>query len=220
MHVWHWMNDNSGALQSLAATVGLLLTGITIAVLLVTRRAIQEQAKEARSLTTAANEQITVAKAQTISFTNQALAAQDAATATERANKLAEESNRLMSEQLLADLRPILVYTQSFDATTLMTHDAVKNVGRGPAVDVQIALGVAKDAMPGEYIQSRTVIGINDDIPISINPKFLQTAAITIRYDSLDGRRFTTTFYRCGDSVKHDFLEFRKVDGEFRQHAA
>lgn len=230
MDLWHWLNRNSGALESIAAFVAAFLSFVTICVLWVTwgaikrqalaseaqARASEAQAKAADALKAVADEQMELTIRQTTALNKQAEAALQAASATEAANRIAEESNRLTAEQMLADLRPIPVYTQSFSASVQATQEAIRNVGRGPAIDVQIALGAAKDELPGQYLPSRSLIGIKDEIPIALNPKFLESAAITIRYDSLDGRRFTTTFYRRGDSIKHDFAEYRKIDGLFR----
>jgi len=208
MHLWQWMNGNSGALQSIAAIVSLLLTGVTIVVLLVTWRAIRDQAKEARALTAAAKEQIGVLKVQTMELTNQAYAASAASKATAVANELAVESNRLFQEQLLGEMRPVLVFAMTFDPERHATRDAVKNVGRGIAVDIQMCLGLPKDNTPGRYLSVRSVIGAGDEVAISLNQKLMRESGITIRYSSLDGRRFSTVIYMRDDSVKHDFAEY------------
>lgn len=225
MHVWSWLKANSGALESIAAFITALLSLVTIRVLWVTWGAIKRQAeaseaqvRAADALKSVAEEQTEVVRQQSAALNRQADAALQAASATETANGISEESNRLTSEQMFANLRPILVYAHSFDPAAQTTHAVIRNVGRGPAIDVQIALGVAKDEMPGEYIPSRSVIGIDDEIPIAINPKLFESAAITVRYDSLDRRRFTTTFYKRGDSFKHDFAEYRESEGLFREY--
>jgi hypothetical protein len=68
--------------------------------------------------------------------------------------------------------------------------------------------GMPKDDMPGRYMPIRSVIGAEDKVPVSLDPTFLRTSGITVRYTSLDGRRFATVLYMRDDSVKHDFMEY------------
>lgn len=85
----------------------------------------------------------------------------------------------------------------------------IKNVGRGAAVDVQLAIGNAKDDMPKAYISSRTLIGGGDAAFISINQQLFAETGMTIHYASLDGRRFVTSVYMMDNAIKHDFEELK-----------
>jgi hypothetical protein len=112
-------------------------------------------------------------------------------------------------EQIQADLRPILIFGFTFDQETHSTKDAIKNVGRGPAQDVQVSIGTAKDGLPKGYISTRTIIGSGDEVVISINRELFVKAGMTIHYGSLDGRRFATSIYTLENAVKHDFAEIK-----------
>jgi hypothetical protein len=216
MNVWEWLNQNSGALQSIAALLVVVLTVLTIRVLWVTWDAIkrgalasESQADAARALTLLAKEQTEVARQQTEAIAKQSVAALQSATATDAANRISEEANRLTVEQIRADLRPILIFDSVFYPDPKMSRDAIKNVGRGPAKDVQISIGTAKDELPKGYIPSRTLIGSGDAAFISINKQMFVETGMTIHYASLDGRRFVTSIYMRENAVKHDFEELK-----------
>ena len=90
MNVWEWLNQNSGALQSIAALLVVVLTVLTIRVLWVTWDAIkrgalasESQADAARALTLLAKEQTEVARQQTEAIAKQSVAALQSATATD-----------------------------------------------------------------------------------------------------------------------------------------
>jgi hypothetical protein len=215
-NIWQWLNQNSGALQSIAALSAVVLTVFTIAVLWVTWNAIkrgalasESQAEAARALTLLAKEQTEVARQQTEAIAKQSEAALRSAAATDAANRISEEANRLSVEQMQADLRPILIRGSTFDQGTNMTRDAIKNVGRGPAKDVQISIGTAKDKLPKSYIASRTVIGSGDEVIVSINHQMFVEMGMTVHYASLDGRRFVTSIYMREHAIKHDFEELK-----------
>jgi hypothetical protein len=193
-----------------------VLTVITIAVLWVTWDAIKRgalaselQAEAARALTLLAKEQTEVARQQTDAIAKQSMAALQSAAATDAANRISEEANRLTVEQIRADLRPILIFDSIFYPEQKMSRDAIKNVGRGPAKDVQISIGTAKDELPKGYIPSRTLIGSGDAAFLSINQQMFAETGMTIHYASLDGRRFVTSIYMQENAVKHDFEELR-----------
>jgi hypothetical protein len=214
MNIWQWLNHNSGALQSIAALSVVVLTVITIAVLWATWDAIkrgalasESQAEAARALTLLAKEQTEVARQQTEALAKQSEAARQSAAATDAANRISEEANRLSVEQMQADLRPILVY-ESIQSTNT-TRDVIRNVGRGPAKDVRIGVGAAKDELPKSYIPSRTLIGGGDEVGISVNHQMFVETGMTIHYASLDGRRFATSIYMRENAIKHDFEELK-----------
>ena len=216
MQFWQWLNQNSGALQSIAALSVVALTVATVAVLWVTWGAIkrgaiasESQAEAARALTQLAKEQTEVARTQNEAIAKQSAAALQSATATDAANQISEEANRLTLEQIRADLRPILIFDSGFYPDQKMSRDAIKNVGRGPAKDVQISIGTAKDELPKRYIPTRTLIGSGDAAFLSINQQIFAETGMTIHYASLDGRRFVTSAYLLDNAVKHDFEELK-----------
>lgn len=216
MQIWQWLNQNAGALQSIAALFVVVLTVISIRVLWVTWDAIkrgaiasESQAEAARALTLLAKEQTEVAKQQTQAIASQSEAALRSAIATDAANRISEDANRLMVEQIQADLRPILIYGFTFHQGQNTTRDAIRNVGRGPATNVQIGIGLAKDGAPKTYISSRTLIGSGDEVIISINHEMFVKYGMTIHYASLDGRRFATSIYMLENAIKHDFEELK-----------
>jgi hypothetical protein len=209
MNFWSWLNTNAGALQGLFAMVSALLTAVTIGVLIVTWKAIRTQAMEARALTEVARRQTEVAIQQTEVIARQSEAALQSAAATEAANRISEEANRLTVEQIRVDLRPILIFDSIFYPEQKMSRDAIKNVGRGPAKDVQISIGTAKDELPKGYISSRTLIGSGDAAFLSINQQMFAQTGMTIHYASLDGRRFVTSIYMRENAIKHDFEELK-----------
>lgn len=57
MNPWQWLNQNAGAVQSIASLLAAILSGITIGVLIVTWKAIKVQADAARALTQTAERQ-------------------------------------------------------------------------------------------------------------------------------------------------------------------
>lgn len=217
MHIWEWLNQNSGALQSIAALSVVLLTAITIAVLWATWDAIKRgalaseaQAEAAHALARLAKEQTEVARQQTEALAAQSEAALKSAAATDAANHISKDANRLTMEQIQADLRPILIYGYTFHQGQGLTRDAIKNVGRGPAKDVQISIGTAKDELPKGYIPSRTLIGSGEEVIISINHELFVETGMTIHYASLDGRRLVTSIYMHEvGAIKHDFEELK-----------
>jgi hypothetical protein len=216
MQFWQWLNQNSGALQSIAALSVVVLTVATVTVLWVTWDAIkrgaiasESQAEAARALTQLAKEQTEVARQQTDAIAKQSVAALQSVAATDAANRIAEEANRLTVEQLRANLRPILIFDSVFYPDQKMSRDAIRNVGRGPAKDVQISIGTAKDELPKGYISSRTLIGSGDAAFLSINQQLFAETGMTIHYASLDGRRFVTSVYMLEKAIKHDFEELK-----------
>lgn len=216
MQFWQWLNQYSGALQSIAALSVVVLTVATVAVLWVTWGAIKRgaiaselQAEAARALTQLAKEQTEVAKQQTEVVAKQLEAALRSAAATDAANRISEEANRLTVEQIRADLRPILIFDSIYYPEQSRSRNAIRNVGRGPAKDVQISIGIAKDELPKSYISSRTLIGSGDAAFLSINQQMFAETGMTIHYASLDGRRFVTSVYMFQNAVKHDFEELK-----------
>ena len=204
---WNWLTANAPALQSLAALVGEALTFLTIVVLIVTWRAIKAQADAARALIRVATEQTEVARQQTESIKGQADAALKSVSATNAANRISEEANRLSVERMRADLLPILIFNYALDQPIHVTKNVIRNVGRGPAKDVQISVGRAKDEAPKTYIPSRTLIGSGDEVSFEINRELFKKTGMTIHYASLDGRRLVSSVYIYEGSIKHDFEE-------------
>ena len=150
-----------------------------------------------------------VAIEQTEAIRKQADAALQSVAVTTSANRIAEEANRLSVEQLKADLRPILVCDFTFDPDQIQTRGTVKNVGRGPAKDVQISIGTAKDELPKNYIGSRTLIGSSDEVSVLVNYGLFKQTGMTIHFTSLDGQRSVTSVYMQEHAIKHDFEELR-----------
>jgi len=214
MCLWQWLNDNSGALQSIAALLVVVLTSLSIGVLWVTWGAVKRgaaaseaQAEAARALTLLAKEQTEVARQQTEAITKQSMAALSSLDATRAANLISEEANTLMAAQIRVDLRPILIFDAVFYPEQNRSRQAIKNVGRGPARDVQISIGTAKDDLPKRYIPARTLIGAGDAAFLAINERMFAESGMTIHYSALDGRRFATVVYMLENAIKHDFEE-------------
>jgi hypothetical protein len=195
MNPWLWLNANSGAIQSVLALV-------TIVVLAFTWWAIKIQADAARALKRVAIEQ-------TEAIREQAEAALQSVAVTDAANRIAEKAVGLSVEQKMADLRPILIFEITLNQAIHITQNAIRNVGRGPATDVQISIGRAKDQMPKSYIPCRTLIGSGDQVSFAINREEFIRSGMTIYYSSLDGRRFASSIYVYEGSIKHDFEELK-----------
>lgn len=113
MNGWSWLNTNSGALQSIAASVAVVLTAITIGVLVVTWKAIETQADAARALTRVAEEQTKAAQA---------------------AAAAADIQARLTADQLELSTAPLLV----FEPDDQERPQGVKVVNRGQGVAFQV----------------------------------------------------------------------------------
>lgn len=209
MHVWSWLNTNSGALQSLFAMVSALLTAVTICVLIVTWRAIKTQAAEARALTAVAKQQTEVARQQTEAITKQAQAAGESIASLKQSNLLAIQANELALAKMRSDMSPILVFDSLFDREANIQRDAIRNVGSGAARNIQMSLGGnTPDDVTKQFIPSRTVLGASDAVSLGINHALLQKYGMTIHYESLDGRRFTMKVYSQGPAWRHDLMEF------------
>lgn len=165
MNFWCWMNANSGAIQSLAASAGAILTIVTIAVLIVTWKAIKEQADAARALQIAAVEQTR--------------AAVDAA----RSSQLQSE---LLTSQLELSKAPLLVSEWRSGHQTV-----VVNRGHGVAFDVQYWVGTLE--LKDQSAISRPLIstlapGAESELRFDGYPK-----SWTISFRGIDGQERWTT---------------------------
>ena len=209
MNFWSWLNANSGGLQSLFAMVSSVLSAITIGVSLVTWKAIRTQAAEARALTEVAERQTEVAWQQKEATVEQTRVAVDSVSAMRVSNVLGTEAHNLALAKMRSDMLPILVFDSLYDREANIQRDAIRNVGPGPAREVQVSLGAnPPDDATKQYIPARTVLGAADAVSLGINPNLLREHGMTIHYESLDGRRFTMCVYSSGPAWRHELNEF------------
>lgn len=138
MQFWGWLTSNSQALQSLSAMASTVLTIVTIVVLIVTWKAIKEQAAEARALKDVAQRQTEVAWQQKEATVEQVRVSAESTVAVRFSNQLAIEANHLATTKMRSDLLPILVFDSLFNQEAGILKDAIRNVGLGPAKEVQL----------------------------------------------------------------------------------
>jgi hypothetical protein len=209
-HPWHWLSYGQNATASgiiLAAAINLF----TIYVLWRTLRAVNRQATAADRQARAAEEQANAARKQTEVSEQQRVAAERAATAAEEqvkaamaasatseAQRIATEDSanaeRLHSElirhQMLAHLRPILVFRRRIVGPQGHMEFAIENHGEGVALSVK-----ARYANSLEFIQTTVnIIGPNQSAVLN-NLKWsdMTTKGLQLNYSSQDGRSFVTT---------------------------
>lgn len=217
MTLWYWLSANSEALGSLVAAVGLLLSAVTIWVLFVTWRSIRAQAEAARALTVVAKEQADAAKKQTEVAEQQRVASERVALAAEKqveaaigssavaeaqrkATEEAARAERVYSEltrhQILAQLRPVLVFGSKPHPTMgASTITFVENHGEGIALNIKLQLD-RPNSHPMERMKEIYVglnlLGPNKSAEFSYDYRNTNEGMMYARYDSLDGRFFVT----------------------------
>jgi hypothetical protein len=188
MNFWCWLTANSEALLTLAALVGAILSVVTIFVLIVTWRAIKAQADAANALTDVANKQLVAAVASSAVADAQRKATEDAANA-ERAH------SELTRHQILAQLRPVLVFGIKLHPTmggSIITF--VENHGEGIALNIRVQIVQRTTKEPWKEVQvGVNVLGPNKNAEFSYDHRNTVDGRIQARYDSLDGRHFETT---------------------------
>jgi hypothetical protein len=180
MNAWCWLNTNSGALQSLVAILGAVLTVITIFVLLVTWRAIKRQAIASELQADAARALILVADEQT-------KASKDAAAS-------AKTQCDLLSSQLELSTAPLLV-AEPDDRANMKNYKLV-NRGQGMAFQVYYWHGglAKKDqgAVPIKTVQPST-LAPGASVYVPIPPGW---DSWTVRYKGIDRQERWTIVYR------------------------
>ncbi len=180
MNAWCWLNANSGALQSLFAILGAILTVASILVLTVTWRAIKRQARASELQADAARALTQVAEEQT-------RAAKDAATS-------AKTQCDLLSSQLELSTAPLLV-AEPDDRPNMRNYKLV-NRGQGMAFQVCYWKGM-RDEKPEQVglvtpTQPSTLApGIPVYVPIPPGWSFW-----TAQYKGIDGQERWTVIYR------------------------
>jgi len=180
MDTWCWLNANSGALQSLFAILGAVLTVASIFVLTVTWRAIMRQALASELQADAARALTQVAEEQT-------KAAKDAAAS-------AKTQCDLLSSQLELSTAPLLV-AEPDDRSNMKNYKLV-NRGQGMAFQVYYWQGglEVKDqgAMPIIPVQPST-LAPDSFVYVPIPPGWLSW---TVRYKGIDRQERWTIVYR------------------------
>ena len=180
MDTWCWLNANSGALQSLFAILGAVLTVASIFVLTVTWRAIKRQALASELQADAARALTQVAEEQT-------KAAKDAAAA-------AKTQCDLLSSQLELSTAPLLV-AEPDDRSNMKNYKLV-NRGQGMAFQVYYWQGglEVKDqgAIPIIPVQPST-LAPGSFVYVPIPPGWLSW---TVRYKGIDRQERWTIVYR------------------------
>jgi len=166
MHLWRWLNQNSGALQSIAAFLIAVLTIITIRVLWATWGAIKQQATAADALTK-------VADAQT--------------KAAENAAKSAQRQAELLASQIELDTAPLLVAEPDL-GQAIPAYRNYKIVNRGQGVAFQVYFWAGE-------LEAKNAMGISITAvqPSTLAPNASTSVAIkdqweawTIRYKGID----------------------------------
>lgn len=208
-HFWHWLTygQNATALGVLlATTVNLFAVIVLIRTLLAVNRqagASDRQAQAAEEQAKAARKQTEVSEQQRIAAERAAVAAEEqvrgaiSATAVSEAQRIAAEQaakaqrehSELIRQQLLANLRPILIVSKRSDKHGNLEY-LVENHGQGIALFIRAnycsrshqSMAVAHD-----------ILGPNHEAPIKLDWKSFEEAGLQIRYTSQDGRFFTTT---------------------------
>lgn len=176
MNLWPWLNTNAGALQSLFALAGIILTVVTIWVLIATWRAIKVQADAARELTKAAVEQTTAAK--------------DAA---ESARRQAE----LLTNQLELSTAPLIVVEP--DDRPMGSAQKLVNRGPGPAFQVCYWPGGLELMRPGtsryDFRIDPSTLAPGAFVYVMI-PEKSEWRVWTVQYKGIDNQERWTKFYR------------------------
>lgn len=212
---WCWLKANSEGLQSLAALVGLILTVVTIVVLIVTWKAIKAQAEAATALTAVAKDQADAAKKQTEVAEQQRIFSERAALASEKqveaaiassavadaqrkATEDAARAERVHSEltrhQILARLRPVLVFGNKPHPTMGgSTITFVENHGEGIALNIRVQIVQRTKELWKDVHVGVNVLGPNKNTEFTYDHRNTVDGRIQVRYDSLDGRHFVTT---------------------------
>lgn len=181
MNAWCWLNANSGALQSLFAILGAILTVASILVLTVTWRAIKRQALASELQANAARALTQVAEEQT-------KAAKDAAAS-------AKTQCDLLSGQLELSVAPMLV-AEPDDRPHMKNF---KLVNRGQGMAFQVCYWQGGREMKGQGNAQNTPTQ-----PSTLAPgihSYVQIApgwpTWTAEYKGIDGQERWTVIYRA-----------------------
>ena len=174
---WDWLNvpANGAAVQAAASVLSVLVGILTIAVLVITFRAINRQAL-------AAEEQTKVSTALIKAAHEQRKATLDAAAA-------AKEQSRLLALQYEQSLAPLIVGRLSIGGlNNMMTMLELKNVGSGAAFGVMVTKGkVEIGAINKTYISanfSPSTLGAGEESELVFDTSV--DNAMTVRYRGAD----------------------------------
>lgn len=212
-HPWHWLTYGENA-TAVAVFVSFCVGIVTIGVLMRTFVAVKKQAEAADRQARAAEEQANAARKQAEVAEQQRLLAQRATMAAEEQVKAsaaatkvseahlaaAEESartaqlqNALIRNQILAQMRPVLVIkkeiTEKDFGPRFAERYVVQNHGQGVALDISAAYR----RPPSEPIQiTLTILGPGQSAEINASHSDLPKRGLQFRYRSQDGRHFST----------------------------
>jgi hypothetical protein len=181
MNVWCWLNTNSGALQSIVAVMGAVLTVASIIVLFVTYRAVKEQADAARALTKGAEEQTQAAK--------------NAAESTKRQADLA-------SSQLELSTAPLIVAKSGINPKANIQVHQLSNRGQGVAFQVGYWKGPHNLIGAEVFFINPSTLASGDCVDIAER----EWEVWTIRYKGIDRQDRWTVVYRDKDKPQEHIV--------------
>jgi hypothetical protein len=181
------LRSNASLIEAIAAVIGVILSGFTIWVLVLTKRAAQAQADAALA-------QAEAAEALTSVSEEQKKAAIDSA-------RRAAEANELERRRMLAEMTPLLVLERNptpQSASSKFADYLVKNCGSGAAKNV---VWCYQDYGPEKQPISRTSIGSRDQAIIWLDEQALRDRGIQVIFESMDNRRFKTEFWWAENTI-------------------
>lgn len=202
--MWQWLSDNASQLQALGTLLSVLIACVTVPVLVAAWRAASRAATAAQDQASAARKLIEVSEAQRIAAERGAIAAEQqvasavAATAVSEQQLIAardsaaaeREHSDLIRTQMLASLRPVLVFTRT--ANKGSDELALHNQSTGIASGIEASYGTLFD-VKGPIGLSQTIVGPGSKAPISyLDFQRIKDENAFARYQSEDGRQFVT----------------------------
>jgi hypothetical protein len=176
MHVWNWLNANSGAVQSVLAAATILVLGFTA-------WAIKLQADAARALTRVAVEQTNAAKA---------------------AASAAEAQARLTADQIELSTAPLLIFEP--DARVNSHQWRLVNRGLGTAFQVHYWQGGFEHFHPrygsawSFEVLNPSTLAPGKFVYLKINP---QWPSWTVKYRGIDDQARATKLNRNNSGGQH-----------------
>jgi hypothetical protein len=211
--MWHWIQLNSGAVQSVAAVIGAVIGFLTVPVLLMTYFAARDAAAAARQQAEAARALTEVSKAQQVATERAAIAAEAQVESAVASSALAREQlvafqqsaaaerdqTELTRQRTLASLRPLLHF--QIQTANRGSWLVLVNVSGALALSVEVFNGTPD--LPGTEVRipyptmapgaEMTLEGVDWRTEfVAGRSRTLGPVPIFARFRSQDGRQFTT----------------------------
>lgn len=233
-HPWHWLTYGQNATAFgviLATAVNLLAVYVLFRTLVTVNRqaeAADRQAQAAEAQADAARKQTEVSEQQRIAAERAATAAEEqvaaakSATAVSEAQRVATEQgaaaerehSELIRQQLLASLRPILVFVKSSDDFGGNLQCFIENHGEGTALAIKANY---RGRGFQEIFVSHDIVGPNQRTVIGVDWQTFEAQGMQVRYESQDGRFFATTAFAKGLELRQTAFEVDAKGGSLSQ---